>query len=301
MSMDNKHTVSPEIQELAKTIQAAFVTHLPNDDDSEDRSYSYRDNATERDFEIRRFDNVDEKGRPCPRYFVSEFEPNGRMCETDSRGHVTRGWDEPLIQETEARVGPNLLMTELRNAGVDPTHMVRMGGGLGVGSRFFPTLEECAQKIAEAIASNARYRYFEPLTPQQKTQLEFSSAKASHTYWREQERSFETSNAGTAGLFKGCTTMFGSALPDDTQKAILAYLNAPDQDKWLAIRSLIVTGSGTLWQAWGAYDTLAPRGGNVGYPDSETLTAALRAAVTRRAEEIRERLAQSSATGLRAI
>lgn len=301
MSMGNKQTGSSGIQELATSILAVIITHLPNDDDSEDRNYSYTDSTTEREFEIRRFDNIDDQGRPYARYFVSEFEPNGRMCETNRQGHVTRAWDEPRIKDVEARVGPNALMKELRNVGIDTTRMVRMGGGLGVGSRFFPTMEDCAQQIAEVLVSDTRYRYFEPLTPQQKTQLEFASAKSSHAYWREQERALEASNSRTAGLFKGCTTMFGSPLPEDTQKAILDYLNAPDQGKWLAVRSLIVTGSGTLWQAWGTYDAQAPREGNVGYPDAETLAAALRAAVERRAQEIEQRLAQSAPKGLRAV
>jgi hypothetical protein len=287
------------LADKAKEIIRLMMTHLPTEGDSEEVSYSYLDAETERNFEIRRFESYKDDGTPYKRFFMSEFVPNGRLCKLNSKGHVVDAWDEPLIKQLEEKFGPNSLMTRLRAADIDPDRMVKMGGGLGVGSRFHPSLEVCASEIAQALHTNLRYEYFQPLSEQERIKLEFQQARMTHVYWKQEQRRQMQAEALGEGIFKGCSNMRGATLPKDIKDAILAYLNQPSQEGWLEIRGYIVTGMGTLWQAWCAHDPLAPRGGNQGFPDSNTLVTAIRAAVERRAVEIQERLDNSSPRGLR--
>jgi hypothetical protein len=110
------------------------------------------------------------------------------------------------------------------------------------------------------------------------------------------DRALETE----VGVFKGCFTMYGR-ISDDKKKDILAYLNRPAQARWLDIRGYVVTGSGTLWQAWCACDLTAPRSGNRGFPSLDVLLRAIRSAVDQRSQQITERLQETSPVGLRVL
>ena len=99
-------------------------------------------------------------------------------------------------------------------------------------------------------------------------------------------------------LFKGTYDMFGALLTDDSKKAILGFLNRPTQAKWLKIRSMIICGHVTLWQAWCSEDQDAPRSGDQGFPAAAALRNAIRAAAARRRAELEEKVQAPAAGGL---
>jgi hypothetical protein len=290
------------LAELAVRIKAQLEPEMPDYDEFEDPCYFYRDTRTMRDFEIRQFERIDDSGAVRIQFFLHEFVPNGRIGKTNEHGHVTHIWEEPLVAEVEKRLGPNHLISELEKSGIYTPHLIRSGGGRGAGSRYFDSIEACATAIAHALFNNVRYDYLNPLTEQQKARLDFHAAKNVYAYLLEQKKSLETAmSTCEEGMFKGCTDLCGAPLDNDCKKAILAYLNEPLPGTWLQIRRMVVTGTGTLWQAWCAYDRNAPSYGAVGFPPPDTLITALRKAIERRAQEIDEELAVSSPTGLRLV
>lgn len=283
----------------AEQILSALVPKLGHA--SDDRVYAYLDGDTERSFAIRRSENLDELGKPYFQYFLEEYTPNGRMVTCDKRGNVTQAWDEPLIQETEQRVGPNSLMQSLRAAGLNTQQMVSVGGGYGVGSIFYSSLEECAKAISASLTSNTRYHYHRELTPQEKVKLERQSAQGAHAFWTAEAQNADRAAASGPDLFKGCYTLMGAPLNGEVQALILAYLNGPSQEGWRALRGISVVGATTLWQAWCQHDANAPRAGDTGFPDAETLISAIRHAVTARRAEIDRKLKDTTPSGLKRI
>ncbi|MBC8742760.1 hypothetical protein F6X40_40495 [Paraburkholderia sp. UCT31] len=294
------HLGAAEISDLAVKIFANIVPILPTDED-DDRTYSYADSKTRREFQIHRSEELDDANKPCARFFMSEFVPTGVVITgKNKKGHVTRSEVEPAIAETEKRLGPNGLMQALDEAGIDTMNLVQMGGGYGVGSIFHSSLEGCAEEIAKSLAANTRYQYFRHLTDQEKVKMERSDAVQSHEYWKSERAAMDRALSSEKGVFKGCFTMFGS-VSEEYKRKILAYLNNPSHEAWQEIRGYIVTNTGTLWQAWCAYNPEAPRSGNVGYPSKDELTEALRAFVRERDKEISARLKETSPVGLRAV
>lgn len=284
-----------------KQVLAGMVTHLPTEGDTEDRSYSFRDVKTHRSFEVRQYEGLDDAGNPVARYFMSEYIPNGRLVDVDKRGYAIRGWEEPRIREAEKRVGPNGLIEELERLGIDVSKLAQDGGGLGVNSRFFPSLRDCARSIVKGLQDNKRYSYIRRVSRRERIQQEMRQAKVSNAYWKAQKAALEVADSTNSGLFKGCHTMMGEPLGKESRERVLAYLNKPGQESWLEVRSLCITGSATLWQAWGLYDAAAPRSGNVGYPERETLISAIRHAVEAREKEVSQRLAATTPSGLRIV
>ncbi|MBN3760887.1 hypothetical protein [Burkholderia sp. Ac-20365] len=280
-------------------ILASFVTHDDGGDD--EIGYHYVDPETRREFHVRRSETLDDCNRPCFRYFLEERIPNGRLAEVDERGICTRAWDAPLIKEVEARVGPNGLIKELVQLGVDVDKMISVGGGYGVGSIFYPSLEESAGAIELALKNNERYQYFRALTDQEKIKLDRRSAVQSHEYWLAQSAAAARSWATQEDLFKGCYDGLDRPLSDDSKKRILSYLNNPGQDVWLEVRSIIVTGHKNLWAVWCQNDLLAPRSGDKGYPSADALRAAIRSSAASRRAEIEEKLKTTSPSGLRSV
>lgn len=260
----------------------------------DDREYRFTDPDTERQFEIRRSGDASDGHR----FFLAEFQPSGRivlMCDD----RVIDGYDEPRIAALSAQHGPNGLMAALRAVGVPVQSMVRFGGGYGIGTIFYPSLQDCAQAIADSLTANTWYQHFRQETEQERIARERQDAQSSHQYWTR-EKAAQESAGKAAGIFKGLRNMQGP-LPDALKKRILSYLAQPDQKTWLDIRGLAVTGHGTLWQAWCHADASAPRSGDVGYPSKDTLLRALKEAVSARRQEIDRRLADSTPTGLRRV
>lgn len=281
-------------------ILASFVTHIDKDGEDE-REYTYLDKETQRDFCVRRSETLDDQNRSCFRFFLEEYVPSGRLCETNEKGHCIRAWDEPLIKEAEARVGPNGLVGELGKLGVDTSKMISAGGGYGLGSIFRTSLEECAEAIALALLNNERYQYFQPLSDQEKVKLERRSAVQSHQYWESEAAISKYSWDTQEGLFKGCYNGLNQPLDDDRKIAILAYLNAPGHNAWLEVRSIIIAGHKTLWAAWCDNDAHAPRSGHEGYPSADALRDAIRRSAEKRLAEIDEKRQGTAPTGLKLI
>src|SRR5690606_38549457 len=120
---------------------------------------------------------------------------------------------------------------------------------------------------------------------------------ASHAYWCEEAAASQRAWEQETGLFKGCYTMLGRPLCEESKRAILAYLNAPSLEQWLEIRGFVIAGTTTLWQAWCQHDADAPRSGSVGHPAPDTLREAIRAAVAARRVEIEDRCRKTHPTG----
>lgn len=294
--------VASKIMASPDKILAGFIVRLGADDDDE-REYTYIDPETERQFVVRRSETLDENGRPHFRFFLEEFTPNGRIGELNEKGHCVRAWDEPAIAEAEARVGPNALMRELRRIGMDMKGVVLVGGGYSVGTLFHASLARCAGAIASALERDERYRHFRQMTEQENIRST-RQAKADTLAYRQgvaaaTQQAWETET----GIFKGCYTMLGAPLSDESKSAILSYLNDPGQEKWRAIRGLYIVGHRSLWMAWCDSDPHAPRSGNVGFPSADTLREAIRAAVEVGREAALEGLreAEVGATGLAVV
>lgn len=294
--------VASKIMASPDKILAGFVVRLDADDDDE-REYTYIDPETERRFVVRRSETLDENSRPHFRFFLEEFTPNGRIAELNEKGHCVRAWDEPAIAEAEARVGPNALMRELRRIGVETKGLVFSGGGYGVGTIFHASLARCAGAIASALERDERYKHSRQMTEQENIRSA-RQAKADSLAYRQgvaaaTQQAWETET----GIFKGCYTMLGTPLSDESKNAILSYLNDPSQEAWSDIRGLYIVGHRSLWVAWCDSDPRAPRSGNVGFPAADTLRAAIRLAADDGREAAQEELreAEAGATGLAVV
>lgn len=279
----NQARAMKQVMATPAQIFAMFITLLPRDADDDERTYSYTDSVTHRQFQVRR-----SEGEAGHRFFLEEIKPNGRLCKYKN-GKLITCWDDNRIPDAEHRVGPNGLMAEVRKLGINPEDMVFVGGGYGVGTIFWRSLEECAEAIAESISGNHRYQYFRPLSEAEREELNRNTAESSKSYWAAEAAAANAAQADK-GLFKGCYTMMGNPVADEHKQAILGYLNAPTEPAWLDIRGYCIVGGTTLWQAWCAADEKAPRSGSTGFPDPETLRQAIRQAVDDNLEKIKERL-----------
>jgi hypothetical protein len=132
-------------------IKAAFA--LNRIKIANERSYEYTHLGTGRQFSVR----LSAYARRKAQLFLCEMVPNGRMFEANDKGEIVRVWDEPRIQETESRVGPNELLATLRAIGIDVDALVFFGAGYSVDSIYQENLTICAESIARAINENVRY------------------------------------------------------------------------------------------------------------------------------------------------
>lgn len=235
------------------------------------------------------------------RYFLSEYIPNGILVEVNDKGAVIGGREEPLIKALETKYGPNDLMKQLRAHGVAIDKMAEHGGGYTVGAIYYSTVGECVEAIAKALADNCRYQHWRELTEQEKIKRERMEAEQSHLYWQAENAACSQSFADEDGLFKGCYTMMGTQLTDESKLRILSYINKPSQQAWLDVRSIMIAGVYTLWQAWCEADPSAPRSGDKGFPSPSVVIDCIRAIVEKRASEVKERGSQTSPTGLRVV
>lgn len=268
-----------------ESILRAIVPVIPQSAD-DDRVYVFSDAQAERDFQITRLEGPD-----GVRFFLQEHTPNGRLVKTTSNGDILRAWDDPRINAIEKEHGPNGMISECERAGIDVSSMVFCGAGFSVDSRYLDSLEACAQEIYKAIHSNARYNAYKELSDEEQAALGHQEKISSAAYWEHQKELAQNAMNSEKGLFKGCYVMSGSPISDEHKRLILAYLNKPEQQSWLQIRGLCVSGTYTLWQAWGAIDPAAPKMGDVGHPDPETLRQAIRSAVHSNLERIEDEIA----------
>ena len=269
--------------------------------DAELTEYEYTDEETGRIFEMRRGTHLD----GAPRFFLSEFCPNGRMGEWDERGYLIRSWDEPRIKLIEAQRGPNGLLPTLKTLGVDVASVILFSGGYSINSIYHDSLLACADAIAQALMRNKRYKYTRPLTPEEIASRRHRDAVHSVEYWHEEAEAANEGEREIDGLFKDCRSMTGPLAPE-IQRQILAYLNSPTQTGWLQVRNAQITAASTLWLAWTKVDSSAPLAGNDRCPDPCVLRTAIRYAVERQQgfklkQKIKQKLQEVGPRGLRSV
>jgi hypothetical protein len=175
------------------------------------------------------------------------------------------------------------------------------GAGYSVNSIYHDSLEACAESIAQALDHNARYTPYRKLSPEEEASLGHLQEVQSVQYWHDEADAAKRAELLGAGLFKGCYTMMGQPLEEGVQQRILAYLNAPAQQTWLDVRSFVVAGHITLWQAWVAADALAPRSGDRGFPTPKVLRFAIRQCIRDRRRQIKEKIEEVGPRGLRSV
>lgn len=272
---------------------AAFVPRV----DDDEHSYDYVHLDTGRRFSGRLSERADGKKQ----FFLCETCPNGRMLEVNEEGETVRAWDEPRIDEAESRVGPNALLATIGTMGIDVNSMVFWGAGYSIGSIYYDSLEACAESIAQALDDDVRYTPYRKLSPEEEASVGHLKNVQSVEYWHDEAEAAKRAEQFGSRILKGCYTMLGQPLGEDTQQRILAYLNAPTQQTWLDIRSFIIAGHVTLWQAWIAADTLAPRSGNSGFPSPKVLRLAIRQCIRDRKRLIKEKIEEVGPRGLRSV
>ena len=244
----------------------------------------YEVRAFERRFEIHHNDGAEDG----PTFYPFEFCPNGRLCRTDKKGLVTDAWDEPIIQETLAKHGPNNLISRLKGL-VDEDHMVFEGGGYGIDSKYYPTLNAAVDAIRIALQQNKPFISRRKLSAEELEENRKADQESTLAYWKECLAHAQAAMADH-GLFKGCHSFTGEHLRKETKERILAYINHPNQADWNAVRGFVIAGKTTLWQAWILFDRSAPTSGSVGFPNGETVTHALRNAVSANLERITDKV-----------
>lgn len=256
------------------------------------RSYTYRDTLTERAFLVRRSETRDGYS-----FYLTEILPTNRIAEFDKKGNCINSAESPIIDGLLSANDPNGFMKAARKLLGDDVvdkQIVFSGGGYGTDSRYQNSLEECAKEIFEALDKNVRHNCRREIGDDERKSREIKDIHDSLAYWKKQKATIEQAEATQSGLFKGCHTMIENRLSDDTKKKILDYINSPSQEKWLGTRSLLITSSGTLWQAWASVFNDAPKSGDIGFPDAETMKIAIPAFISKTKDEIDERLATIS-------
>ena len=270
-----------EIKITPEKIERDIVVILSGED--EEREYSYIESQSGRTFRIRRSGYESDF-----RFFLFEFEPNGRIGTFDKKGNCTGSEHVPQLSEAW-NTSPNSFSDFVKRTGIDHESIIRTGGGYGIDSLYSGSLFECAERISESLSSDSPCSCRRTLGEDEKTSMKRREEKMSLDYWRVQKKQAESAMSDK-GLFKGCHSMMSVELDGDIKKSILSYINSPDQDAWNDIRGYLVVGNTTLWQAWCLYSPDAPKSGSVGFPDSKTVKNAIRNAVDANMTEIESRL-----------
>lgn len=263
---------------------------------SEERLWNYySDNG--RIFEIRQF------GRA--KFLLGEFIPNGRIVTTGPDGDVYQ--EHAGLKEAIQNTSPNALCSTLREMGIDPDSVIRLGSGISLSSYYHDSLEAACTEISDSIAADSWYTKFVELSEDDRRAQSSANAFDSVQFWENclsRLRDAQTQES----TFKGCHTAIDPVLSPETKKSILSYLNSPSQAEWLKVRSTLITVSQTLWSSWVAFAPRAARNGNAGYPSADVLRKSIRSAITAweanvllRLEEAKVRSAQFAAPHLRKV
>ena len=248
---------------------------------SEERLWSYQ-SETGRVFEIRQF------GRQ--KFLLGEFKPNGRIVQPSSSGDQYHNC--PAVTDALLTVSPNELSTQLKSVGVDPESIIRVGNGIGLTSFYHDSLAAICQEISAALTGNVWYSKQIVQSAADLQAQDKAHAFDSVQFWESCLSRLSIAES-QPGLFKGCHTAVHAVLTDDTKKAILSYLNAPSQPRWLSIRNTLITVSMTLWSAWCRFDPKASKSGSSGYPSADVLRNAIRSETAAWGVEVKERLSHA--------
>ncbi|ELN4741018.1 hypothetical protein RZ737_004823 [Escherichia coli] len=252
---------------------------------SEERLWTFR-HENGRSFEIRQFG--------AAMYLLGEFIPNGMTCVATADGDAYLP-SEVVLQGRQS-IRPNELKAWLDQQGVDDETVIRVGCGISLDSLYLPSLDAACDEIIEAVNDNVWYEKRATPTEQE---LERGKAEAlldRQAFWASCKAVLDIALT-QKGIFKGCHSAASPTLSEESQKAILSYLNAPSQAKWLNLRNTLITANMTLWAAWTRKDSKAPRSGQKGFPTSEMLRLAIRQAVQDWADEVDLKLGQALADG----
>jgi len=257
----------------------------------EDPEFQYTDAETDRQFSITQMADGS--------YFMTEAIPSGRRYKLVNGNAQFFDCDIAMAHKDG---NPNGFRDTMREHRVRTDQLVFDLGGGCLGMIVHPTLEDCAAAIVKSIQDNTWYRYFEPRSEQDMVKDARQAAMESHRYWKGVLETIDENDGDGTSLFAGTSTFTGAPLDQDARQRVLAYLNAPSQEGWLAVRDMGITTLKTWWLAWTEIDRNAPFSGREGFPDADTARRAIRHAVDATRERAKQKLVENpSPTGLRAV
>lgn len=264
-------------KQFSATSEEVLNSFMPVIGESDERTYRYVHQDTGREFQIFRNITKDEDFL----YFLVEVTPAPRVLTINKQGICVGSYEDPRLVALEQSPGPNYFLSECSNLRVSRDVLCFDVPGYNRDSIMFDSIDACAKEVAQAICTNSRYvsRSFKPLSKEEAAERERIDREGSKAFWEASRRAAVAADSHSEGIFRGCHNMGGNPLSKETKDHILSYLNNPSQDLWNDVRSKIVVGSKTLWQAWVASDVKANRSGSVGFPSPETLRSSIRNAV----------------------
>lgn len=190
-------------------------------------------------------------------FFMEEMRPNGRIV-TQTEPYIECEDSEPIKCLLDS---PNDFAAGFEKTGVSEDVLIRVGCGFGVYTRYFDSIEACAQAIEDSIDRNEWYDALdhELMADEGYKRKLQAQAKAGRREFRAmQQAQHEQAMATEHGLFKGLHSMIGP-LCDETKQRILAFLNEPSKANWDAVAHTIVKGGTTMWGLWLSFDPEPPR------------------------------------------
>lgn len=194
------------------------------------------------------------------RYYPTEFIPNGRCVKWDESGRrVIDAWDEPRLMASKDT--PSHFFKAIKEEGLEDSY-VACGGGFGVGSLFYDTLDAANAAVWSAIE---RDEWLVSDSPQKAHRVmeenKLQHLQQSHAYTANIIERLEASKASLPALLKGAAPFTPSE--ENTKRLtqdLLAFRNNPGFETWKGIANLMLLPNGTTgWQLWCRFDADAPR------------------------------------------
>ena len=291
---------SQQATATAEQILKGFVERI--DTPVDDRQFDYRDPITERRFVVLRSEGFDQGDEPVMRYCLQEIQPTGRLVYWNDEGVCTGSNEEPRILKAEKRVGPNGLIEELRRLEIDVDALGATGLGYSVDLIYLSGMVECATEVERCLRENVRYNKYRTPTEQVKIKTERRWAASSFTHQQAEASVIASTWTNEPDLFKGCYTGMHAPLHDETKKDILSYLNAPSYASWVNVRSVLIAGHITLWNAWVKFDPSAPRvGSDKRFPPADVLRQAIRLVAELQRDAVGDKQKTATRSGLKLV
>lgn len=213
-----------------------------------------------REFRIVRSDSFD-----GPRYTAWEYKPSGSLYFEASKNHpherfLHHGDLVEAVKETLNRVGPNEFYDSLPE-GITPKNIISSGGGHSLGTITHDTWDNAVAAIEQAVIENRWLDHHSPELAQQRAKEMTESGqenRISLDYWKNQLSGLSAMTGPQ--LFRGLTNNLTQPISQDTQTALLAYLNNPSNETWERVYDRPLVAGKTPWQIWGDYDSASPQG-----------------------------------------
>lgn len=209
-----------------------------------------------------------------------EFVPNGRMILQGQDGeNVYLDWEGH-----DAAFGdPNGYMTAAREAGHDPENFVMTGSGQGDYTLYYASLDEVASAILAAVLENRRHDDVDRAKladREYRRALRRRDERDRIAFGLQRSAEHRQAVSEAHGYFKGLHSMLGP-LPKETRDDIISFMNSPSTETWSRVADYLIKGAGTtMWAAWAAVDSSAPRAisddeGWTTFPDPEVMKRAM--------------------------